>query len=770
MHLRELEILGFKSFARKTRFEFEAHPNREREAGAPGRTSITAIIGPNGSGKSNFAEAIRWVLGEQSLKSLRGRKSEDVIFAGSAGSRGAGSARVSLTLSNESNRLPLEAAEVTITRTLNRSGDSEYLLNGDPVRLHDIQTLLAEAGLGTKSYAVISQGMVDQYLTAQPAARRELFDEATGVKALQLKLQRAERTLAAASATIHELQTVLRELEPRLQVLRRQQRRHEERGRLEQVWQTTQAAWYRSVWHKHNTTALQADADVTAAAERLVTARHQREHVEANLLRAARLGEGRAEEQTVETLKQQLLQAQQEFERASDLFEQRCQERSELAASLDAVRAARIQAERELNNARQTGLHATLFTRLRETLERCYHLLKSLQAGSTPRDDDVTRLLSEIAAATQHLQHEDAAIAAAQSIIERLEGPLQAVARLQAIEQERTERWQALPTIEKPSSARLQELQSALAAGQPAADTALEQQLAAARSAELAAEREHTAASGALAQVQVHLADITNEILRERGTTFLESLQHAPPDANEATVTEADVLKLSGRLAALGEVDPLALKEYEEVAARYEHLSTQFEDARAAYDNTQTLIRSLQKTIEIRFRTQFQEIQKHFRAYFHELFNGGQASLDIVEVPLEEEAGTSTVNGVEISVHPPGKKPQHVHLLSGGEKALTSLALLLAIVRVQQPPFLVLDEVDAALDEANSFRFARLLQDINAQTQCVVITHNRETMGQADILYGITMHDDGISRVYSVSLAEIAETETNEDESEVQAR
>ncbi|MGH9856253.1 MAG: AAA family ATPase, partial [Acidobacteriota bacterium] len=183
MQLIRLEIQGFKSFARPLQLDF-----------APG---LTAIVGPNGSGKSNIADAIRWVLGEQSTKMLRGKERTDVIFSGTQARPAARKARVTLVFSNETEGFPVEAPEVAITRTLALTGESTYQLNGEPILLADLHQLLAAARLGTKSYTVISQGMVDHYLTANPTARRELFDEATGIKALQLKLARAEQKMAS---------------------------------------------------------------------------------------------------------------------------------------------------------------------------------------------------------------------------------------------------------------------------------------------------------------------------------------------------------------------------------------------------------------------------------------------------------------------------------------------------------------------------------------------------------------------------------------------
>src|SRR3989339_1449250 len=168
MFLKKLEIHGFKSFAQKAVLDFVEPINN--------RNSITAIVGPNGSGKSNISDAIRWVMGEQSLKTLRGKKSEDIIFSGSEGKGQMGMASVSMTLDNKDNRAPIDYEELVITRRLYRNGESEYLINENSVRLLDLQILLARAQFGQGSYSVIGQGMIDRLLLQTPQERKDFFD------------------------------------------------------------------------------------------------------------------------------------------------------------------------------------------------------------------------------------------------------------------------------------------------------------------------------------------------------------------------------------------------------------------------------------------------------------------------------------------------------------------------------------------------------------------------------------------------------------------
>lgn len=253
MRLERLVLHGFKSFADKTSFEFGK--------------SFTAIVGPNGSGKSNVADAIRWVLGEQSMKLLRGKASTDLIFGGSEKLAKMGMAQVELHLDNSDGTFPVEFQEVIISRKLFRNGESEYRMNGAKVRLADIVMMLAQARFGQKSYAVIGQGMITGFLNATPQERKEFFDEATGVKEFQIKRDKAINKLIRTEDHLVQSEALLQEIEPHLRSLERLVKRLEKREKLEEELSEVQVDYYGSVWnelqaelHKLQVTIGQLDA------------------------------------------------------------------------------------------------------------------------------------------------------------------------------------------------------------------------------------------------------------------------------------------------------------------------------------------------------------------------------------------------------------------------------------------------------------------------------------------------------------------------------
>ena len=206
--LKALEIIGFKSFADRTRFEFPQ--------------GITVVVGPNGSGKSNVVDAIKWVLGEQSVKSLRGREMADVIFNGSGGRRATNAAEVTLTFDNSKHLLAIDSPEVHITRRVYRSGEGEYLLNHAPARLRDIRDLLSGTGMGTQAYSVIEQGKVDVLLQSSARDRRVIFEEAAGISRFKVRKVEAIRRLERVEQNLLRLSDIVDEVENRLRGVRNQ--------------------------------------------------------------------------------------------------------------------------------------------------------------------------------------------------------------------------------------------------------------------------------------------------------------------------------------------------------------------------------------------------------------------------------------------------------------------------------------------------------------------------------------------------------------------
>ena len=246
MYLKRLEIQGFKSFANKTILDFL--PPKD------GIFSLTAVVGPNGSGKSNITDAIRWVMGETSLKNVRAKKNEDVIFNGSETRGAMGSAEVSMVLDNTGGDFTDETLqnypEITVTRRLYRTGENEYLVNSVPARLIDVHLLLARAKFAQHAYSIVGQGMIDRLLTVTPSERKDFFDEACGIKEHQIKQHQASLKLARTKENINQAETLLAEVEPRLKLLGRQVKKLEKRQEVMDELTGTQEKYYSSLYYR----------------------------------------------------------------------------------------------------------------------------------------------------------------------------------------------------------------------------------------------------------------------------------------------------------------------------------------------------------------------------------------------------------------------------------------------------------------------------------------------------------------------------------------
>ena len=208
MYLKSIEVQGFKSFANKIVFQFH--------------NGITGIVGPNGSGKSNVADAVRWVLGEQRVKQLRGGSMQDIIFAGTENRKPLGSAYVAITLDNSDHQLPISYDEVTVARRLYRSGESEYLINGVACRLKDVNELFYDTGIGKEGYSIIGQGQIERILNGKPEERRELFDEAAGIVKYKRRKLTAQKKLESEQQNLVRVNDILAELTRQIGPLERQ--------------------------------------------------------------------------------------------------------------------------------------------------------------------------------------------------------------------------------------------------------------------------------------------------------------------------------------------------------------------------------------------------------------------------------------------------------------------------------------------------------------------------------------------------------------------
>ena len=391
--LTRLELQGFKSFANRTVFVFE-----------PG---ITAVIGPNGSGKSNISDGVRWVLGEQSHSLLRSKKTEDVIFAGGQGKAAAGMAEVSVTFDNSTSWLPIEFAEVTVTRRAYRSGENQFLINGRKVRLKDVHQLTASLG---HSHTVVGQGLVDTALSQRAEERRSLFEHAADLTGLQLKANEATRNLTEAENNANRIRDLLREVEPRLKTLERAAVQAREWQGVHDRLKELERGYFTIVL----TDALERETEAESATVRDQEAATRLQAESESLqqtLHHAKIASEQAQAEwsrldtEVQTLTDQIRRIGHERDLAQErlrALQRRQEDMNETQSGLDkqeaSVRESLVVIEQELGSVEQA------YERARRTLERTRETLKGQRDAQMARERQAASLTSAATSLERQLQ------------------------------------------------------------------------------------------------------------------------------------------------------------------------------------------------------------------------------------------------------------------------------------------------------------------------------------------------------------------------------
>ncbi|MFZ2187634.1 MAG: AAA family ATPase [Candidatus Moraniibacteriota bacterium] len=759
MYLKKLEISGFKSFANKTILDFFP----DCDVAGNSKCGITAIVGPNGSGKSNVADAIRWAIGEQSLKNLRGKKSEDVIFAGTDKKARLGTASVTLYFDNSDKRIPIEFAEVSITRKIYRSGESEYLINGARVRLLDIVDLLAKAGIGKDSYCVITQGMSDAVLNATPLERRAIFEDAAGVKQYQIEKERALRKLESTRENLVRVDSLLLEIEPHLKNLRRQAEKASQGKDIAGKLRDKQLLLYSFLWSN-----FQGERGTLAGERDGVQKQVFDLEVETNTLarevtEASKVMEDQTSEDATADKLNVLRDEANGLLRDRSIIDGKIEIEKEKQKIEEVIRAIPV----DLNYVQKA---------LEEIRTHQGELIERIQNVEKLEDLQDIREFAQVIKQKLHDLHQKAGEGSVKEkkIITLPDAEKKASdARLTDLLQEKEEFNKRLELLHKAIAGAEQSLRAVREKSRAGRETFfLKEKEWREKEYKLTHLKDQlNEVKVRLARVEVREEDLISLVKGELAMN-VEDLRYDGTFVERERL-EREISRFKIEVEHIGTIDSLVVEEYQETEKRFEFLTRESIDLKQATESLRTVIKEMEQKIDKEFHDAFKEIKQKFEAYFKIIFGGGKAEIAMVKIRArrrggEEESAEGTAEeepaeeeneetGIEIFACPPGKKITHLSMLSGGERSLTSLALLFAIISHNPPPFAVLDEVEAALDEANSRRFSSMLRELSAHTQFVAITHNRETMAQAGLLYGVTMGADGVSQLLSIRLDQVGE-------------
>ena len=751
--LKRLELNGFKSFAGKTVLEFPA--------------GIVAVVGPNGSGKSNIVDALRWLLGERDAKNLRGARVEDLIFAGTQKRARVGMAQASLYFENKNKFFPVDFEEVVVSRQISRDGTSKYYLNKSEILLRDLIDFFAKARLGSKGLIIIGQGDSDLFIRSTPLERREMIEEILGLREYQIKKSDAERRLKNSKINLDKVTALIEEIEPHLRSLKRQTSRWERRGALEEELRALENAFFGSQLHELSNKSMQVDgrmAEHTTEYERLEKEKKTAE------TRQAAIEESQPEE------RKRLAKIKEEMTALMDARSRLQKDVGRIEAQIEMVKRSgvesgdvshgrgdrsvehfidileRIKAELEtVLNEEPLAVQAAIET----VLEEIGFALE--ERGEAPR---VESAIAEETAIPDALRHE---FEEAQKDLTEME---KNISSLRAKEKDLETSQEDFYSRFKGAVADVQQAQGKLDAWEKInRELFLEKERIDLRREEVLHQIDQAGR-----RVEEFRADDNNN-LSFQGVV---SIAAAGEFSDSLQDVERRIFRLRGDLASIGEVDHALMKEAEDTAVRHEFLIKESEDLNTAVVDLTALMHELNEKIKTEFDKSLSKINDEFAKFFALMFDGGSAKLKVLKPKAERtadeeegdesdaaiEEGEQTEDeiyqekngGVDIEIKLPRKKTTSLDMLSGGERSLVGIAALFAMVSVSPPPFLVLDEIDAPLDERNARRFGTMLKDFSKRTQFIVVTHNRATMEAANILYGITLAEDGSSKVVSLKL------------------
>ncbi len=755
MFLRSVTMKGFKSFPEKTELKF-----------SPG---VSVIVGPNGSGKSNITDAVLWALGEQSPGAVRGASMQDVISVGGRDVGARSAAEVEVVIDNSDGRIETDLSEIAITRRLDRNGDGEYRLNGARCRLVDIVEILSDANMGKEMHSVISQGRVDAIVHSKPRERRQLIEEAAGLGKFRKRRRRSELKLNATRDNLDRALDVEREARRALRPLKQQANSAEIGARIERD-------------------ELSLKSRVVAEELRFGQDRLEAARDAANKARALRSG-----------FEEQLSEVSKRRNAAEERFAERDRERTAVWGLLNSLRTGQERVSMEALTLSERGRE--LERRLVELRVELAPLTFDLGESEGP-SDRAKRLLEELSQVESGLAEAVDGLKKARS-----EGP--EAARLKALAEVHTGTDRASTHAKRAEgllgerhrerlAERLEEVEALAVAvsemrdASDAVASAIRERVSRAERTvigdqgdadEIAAELKRCsdleimiqgklrAVAEQVTQSEVeaaHLGDRREEavtelarISRKLGHEIEEAEE--PLSSEEREQIERRMQNLRARRERLGPVNPLARKEYEEALEYVELLVSQREDTERGLRELEGVIRDIDAEIKRTFDETFEKTTANFEEMIAQLFPNGRGrlrSVDLKPAPEETPEGSdeqaepdedesSYDFGVELEVTPEGKRMRQMSLLSGGEKAMTALAFVFAVFLARPCPFYILDEVEAALDDTNINRFLELVRRFSDRTQFVIVTHQKLTMEAADVLYGVSMGGDGVTKVIS---------------------
>ncbi len=728
MQLKHIKLSGFKSFVDPTKISFP--------------TNMVGVVGPNGCGKSNVIDAVRWVLGELSAKNLRGESMVDVIFNGSENRKASGQCSIELLFDNSSAKIGGEYAsfnEVSIKRVMTRDAQSDYFINNTKCRRKDVQDIFLGTGLGPSSYAIIEQGMVSKLVSAKPDELRTHIEEAAGVSKYRERRRETESRIKRTRENLSRVKDIRDEIGRLIKRLENQAKAAEKYNVL-----------------KKDKAKLELDKAVLFSIE----AKRSRDDLQKKLDSLNRdLQIKNAESETIQSQIDQFRTENEsvlsEYEEAQKNFYAVGAEIAKREANLQNINKNEKETKSNLEKVKQNYEKAKETEKNFEELspsEKAMHILDSM-INTIEKYRINNENIREKAIELKSLLTDILNIATAQSktlteeYLSRqndLEDQILNAEKLKkSIEDEMRD------FVDKSSSAEsvlvsLRQKQSKF-----------NEELREFENKKSIADLDARTISEKITNIRIEQKtyeinlDNSNKKIKEAGID-IDKIDFSEYEDMTIEELEDKLVNIETKIIKLGAINLAAPEEIEEESKRKEELDEQYNDLTEALEKLTGAIKKIDQETKTIFKESFDSVNLKLKEMFPKLFGGG-----VAELTLTEEDALNA--GVILMARPPGKKNSSISQLSGGEKALTALALVFAIFDLNPAPFCLLDEVDAPLDDLNTLRFINMVEEMSKTVQFIFITHNKVSMERSDYLMGVTMQEAGVSRMVSVDVNQALE-------------
>ena len=790
MEFKKIQINGFKSFAEKTTFDI--------------KEGLTGIVGPNGCGKSNIVESLRWCMGETSAKSMRGSGMEDVIFSGTSNKPSKNLAEVSINLTNDNKDGSAkfkELDEIEIRRKIEKDKGSKFYINDKEVRAKDAQMFFADLSTGAHSPSLISQGRIGALVTAKPADRRAILEEAAGIAGLHVRRHEAELRLGAAENNLKRADELRRQQEKQLINLQKQAEEAQRYKLISEEIKKIEAGLYflklREIDREikiENEINLEAEQEVEKFNTELAKIEDEidlnlekvnpiREKNMEDLSKIQRLNlelknideENERIKNEMENIKNSLKMISEDKDREKSIIidansnEKRLkEEKSELIDIDSKYYETEKQSSEDLNNSKN---------KLQREIENIKELIKSNKNGEAILLlDECKNLIEEYADSfsrnqnikkdsikrSQRIKTIETEIESWKNLTINSEKMVNELEERKIKFNDKLEEFESQPQSQAEKKGKISEnlriseqeknINESKISDLDEKISELRKNLNFTKESSIEI-RERKASSGATVEgLNKRRQDLLDRVQDELSLNESELLNYSNLEKEDEfpdALTQEELLDEKKRQRdKLGSVNLRADEETSKYEDEIKKMEKDRQDLVSAIIKLKESINELNQKGRERLLNAFEKVNRKFNEVYTKLFNGGNAKLELVDSDDPLDAG------LEMLVSPPGKRLQSITLLSGGEQALTALSLIFAVFLTNPSPICVLDEVDAPLDDANVTRFCNLLDELTkiTSTRFIIVTHHALTMSKMDRLYGVTMPEKGISQLVAVDL------------------